>query len=83
MKPVYDSIEAQYEAERDQAADEWVLTHRAEFDAMAKEAFPANMPKRKGEVMRRHAVLTGMVYVKCGYPTFSAWSHPQEAAAAA
>jgi hypothetical protein len=69
-------------ARKQGAADTWVLTHRPEFDAMNEEAFPSGMPKRKGEVMRRHAVLTGMVYVKCGFPDFPSWcalrGHPNQ-----
>ena len=74
MKPVYSSPGDQFIAEHDDAADTWVLTHRAEFSAMAKEAFPDGWrPGASCSVRERMEFLNRQCGIRAGFPDYATW----------
>ena len=74
MKPIYASPADEYIALHDQASDEWVLSHRAEFDAMCAEMFPTTWrPGLKGTTLERIQFLNRQCAIKAGFPSWSDW----------
>lgn len=74
MKPTYATPADEYIALHDLAADNWVLTHRAEFDVMAKEAFGDSWrPGAKGTTQQRIEFLNRQCAIKAGVPSYDEW----------
>ena len=74
MRVTYATPADEYIALHDQASDEWVLTHRAEYDAMAAEAFPAGWrPGVVGSTRERMDFLNRQCGIRAGFPSWDTW----------
>ena len=74
MKLTFASPAEQYIHEHDEAADNWVWTHRAEYDAMSREAFPDGYrPGVVGSTRERMDFLNRQCGLRAGFPSWDHW----------